>query len=73
MLILQTYDVYFGKNNPPTAKISQNINTVSFDVTLDPATEYFCKVAAKDNKVEKLVVRFGNLKPARILELQFVN
>jgi hypothetical protein len=45
-----TYDVYFGKTNPPTAKVSENTSAISFDVTLEPATEYFWKVVVKDNK-----------------------
>ncbi|WP_428230574.1 hypothetical protein [Flavobacterium sp.] len=45
-----TYDVYFGKTNLPTAKVSENTSAISFDVTLDPATEYFWKVVVKDNK-----------------------
>jgi hypothetical protein len=45
-----TYDVYFGKTNPPTAKVSENIGAISFDVTLEPSTEYFWQVVVKDNK-----------------------
>ncbi|KIA97786.1 hypothetical protein OA93_12455 [Flavobacterium sp. KMS] len=45
-----TYDVYFGKTNPPTAKVSENTSATSFDVTLEPATQYFWKVVVKDNK-----------------------
>ncbi|MFH6991932.1 hypothetical protein [Flavobacterium sp. FlaQc-48] len=45
-----TYDVYFGKTNPPTSKVSENTSALSFDVTLDPTTEYFWKVVVKDNK-----------------------
>lgn len=45
-----TYDVYFGKTNPPTAKVSENTSVISFDVALEPATQYFWKVVVKDNK-----------------------
>lgn len=45
-----TYDVYFGKTNPPTAKVSENTSAISFDVTLEPTTQYFWKVVVKDNK-----------------------
>ena len=45
-----TYDVYFGKTNPPTAKISENTSTTSFDVTLEPAVRYYWQVIVKDNK-----------------------
>jgi hypothetical protein len=45
-----TYDVYFGKTNPPTAKVSENTSAISFDVAIEPATQYFWKVVVKDNK-----------------------
>lgn len=45
-----TYDVYFGKTNPPTAKVSENTSATSFDVALEPATQYFWKIVVKDNK-----------------------
>lgn len=45
-----TYDVYFGKTNPPTAKVSENTTATSFDLILDPATQYFWKIVVKDNK-----------------------
>lgn len=45
-----TYDVYFGKTNPPTAKVSENTSVTSFDVALEPATQYFWKIVVKDNK-----------------------
>ncbi|MFH6986577.1 hypothetical protein ACHRVW_02410 [Flavobacterium collinsii] len=45
-----TYDVYFGKTNPPTAKISENTSATSLDVTLEPTTQYFWKIVVKDNK-----------------------
>ncbi|MFH7016363.1 hypothetical protein [Flavobacterium sp. FlaQc-47] len=45
-----TYDVYFGKTNPPAAKVTTNTSTISFDVTVEPSTEYFWKVVVKDNK-----------------------
>ncbi|MFG4000878.1 glycoside hydrolase family 78 protein [Flavobacterium aquidurense] len=45
-----TYDVYFGKTNPPTAKVSENTSAISFDVTLEPTTQYFWQIVVKDNK-----------------------
>lgn len=45
-----TYDVYFGTTNPPTKKIAENITPKVFDVTLEPAKEYFWRVIVKDNK-----------------------
>ena len=44
------FDVYFGKNNPPTSKVSENKETKTLDVTIEPATEYYWKVVVKDNK-----------------------
>jgi hypothetical protein len=45
-----SYDVYFGTVNPPTSIISENKTTITLDAALKPATEYFWKVVAKDNK-----------------------
>lgn len=45
-----SYDVYFGTTNPPTAKVSENTSSTSFDVTLETSKEYFWKVVVKDNK-----------------------
>lgn len=45
-----TYDVYFGTANPPTAKVSENTSSKSFDVTLQPTTQYYWKIVVKDNK-----------------------
>jgi hypothetical protein len=44
-----TYDVYFGTTNPPTAKVSENTSSTSFDVTLEATKQYFWKVVVKDN------------------------
>lgn len=57
-----TYDVYFGKTNPPTAKVSENTSAISFDVTLEPATEYFWKVVVKDNKGGETVGQIWKFK-----------
>jgi len=45
-----TYDVYFGTANPPTVKVAENSNTVSFEVPVEPTKQYFWKVVVKDNK-----------------------
>lgn len=45
-----TYDVYFGTANPPTAKVSENISSKSFEVALQPTTQYYWKIVVKDNK-----------------------
>lgn len=44
------YDVYFGTANPPTALLSANIATNTFNVTLVSSTEYFWKIVVKDGK-----------------------
>lgn len=45
-----TFDVYFGTDNPPTAKVSENKETKTLDVAILPSKEYYWKVVAKDNK-----------------------
>lgn len=45
-----TYDVYFGTANPPTAKVSENTSAKSFEVTLQPTTQYYWRIVVKDNK-----------------------
>ena len=44
------YDVYFGTDNPPTAKVSENKEVKTQTVTTLPAKEYYWKVVVKDNK-----------------------
>lgn len=44
------YDVYFGTNNPPTAKVSENKEAKMLDVAILPSKEYYWKVVVKDNK-----------------------
>lgn len=44
------FDVYFGTDNPPTAKVSENKETKTLDVAVVPAKEYYWKVVVKDNK-----------------------
>jgi hypothetical protein len=45
-----TYDVYLGTTNPPTSKVSENIDTNALGIILEPAKVYFWKVVVKDNK-----------------------
>lgn len=45
-----TYDVYFGTANPPTAKVSENTSSKSFEVTLQSTTQYYWRIVVKDNK-----------------------
>jgi PKD repeat protein len=45
-----TYDVYFGKTNPPTTKISSNQTTTSKNPgTMSYSTKYYWKIVAWDN------------------------
>ena len=44
------YDVYFGTANPPTEKIAENQSENTLEVTVEPATKYYWKVVAKDDK-----------------------
>lgn len=43
-------DVYFGTSNPPTAIISTNNATNTFDVIVVASTEYYWKIVVKDGK-----------------------
>lgn len=45
-----TYDVYFGTANPPTAKVNENASSKSFEVALQPTTQYYWRIVVKDNK-----------------------
>jgi hypothetical protein len=44
------YDVYFGTVNPPATKVSENLTTNVFEVTVVASKEYYWKVVVKDNK-----------------------
>jgi formylglycine-generating enzyme required for sulfatase activity len=45
-----TYDVYFGKDNPPATNVSPNQSALSLSRSnLTASTQYFWKVIAKDN------------------------
>lgn len=44
------YDVYFGTTNPPVDLIGFNVETMSLDVAIVGAKEYFWKVVVKDDK-----------------------
>ncbi|MEN2414374.1 hypothetical protein [Flavobacterium mesophilum] len=57
-----TYDVYFGTANPPTAKVSENKGTNSFDVTVESAKQYYWKVVVKDNKGGETVGQIWKFK-----------
>jgi len=44
-----TYDVYFGTTNP-TALVTTDLNTTSFEVNLVASTDYYWKVVVKDGQ-----------------------
>jgi hypothetical protein len=44
-----TFDVYFGKVNPPVTKIAENQSGMSVAVDLSPSTDYYWKIVVKDN------------------------
>lgn len=45
-----SYDVYFGIDNPPTAKQKENQSETILEVTLSASTSYYWKVVVKDGK-----------------------
>lgn len=46
-----TFDVYFGTDNPPTAKVADSQSGLSYQVTgLTASTDYYWKVVVKDDK-----------------------
>lgn len=44
-----TYDVYFGKENPPTL-VKENVSEMEYAVDLEAETTYFWKIVVKDNQ-----------------------
>ncbi|MFV5702869.1 hypothetical protein ACM55F_13435 [Flavobacterium sp. XS2P12] len=44
------FDVYFGTDNPPISKVSENLATNTLDVLVVPSKEYYWKVVVKDGK-----------------------
>ncbi len=57
-----TYDVYFGLNNPPTAKVTENKTTTSIDVSTITLKRYYWKVVVKDNKGGQTIGQVWNFK-----------
>ena len=45
-----SYDVYFGTDNPPTEKVSENQSEKTKEINLDSSKDYFWKVVVKDGK-----------------------
>lgn len=47
-----TYNIYLGKENPPTQKLASNLTTTSFDMqtSLERNAYYYWKVVAKDGR-----------------------
>jgi hypothetical protein len=44
------FDVYFGTDNPPTLKVSENLAANTLDMPVVALKEYYWKVVAKDDK-----------------------
>jgi hypothetical protein len=44
------FDVYFGTDNPPVSKVSENLATNTLDVAVVALKEYYWKVVVKDGK-----------------------
>lgn len=57
-----TYDVYFGLDNPPTAKVIDNKTTTTVDVTTITQKRYYWKVVVKDNKGGQTIGSIWNFK-----------
>lgn len=57
-----TYDVYFGLDNPPTAKVVDNKTSTSVDVTTVSQKRYYWKVVVKDNKGGQTIGTIWNFK-----------
>lgn len=56
------YDVYFGLDNPPTAKVVDNKTSTSVDVTTVGLKRYYWKVVVKDNKGGQTIGQVWNFK-----------
>ncbi|MBP6754860.1 MAG: hypothetical protein KA210_01835 [Bacteroidia bacterium] len=57
-----TYDVYFGLDTPPTAKVIDNKTSTSVDVTTIALKRYYWKVVVKDNKGGQTIGQIWNFK-----------
>lgn len=57
-----SFDVYFGINNPPAAKISENQSETTVNVNLASYTNYYWKVVVKDNNEGETIGQVWNFK-----------
>ena len=57
-----TFDVYFGTVNPPITKIVENHSSMTFNVTLNPSTNYYWKIDVFDGKGGKSIGQIWNFK-----------
>ena len=55
-------DVYFETANPPTTKIGNNQAAKTLDVNLNASTNYYWKVAVKDNNGGETISQIWNFK-----------
>jgi hypothetical protein len=56
------YDVYFGTDNPPTLKVSENKEAQTLDVATLPSQVYYWKVVVKDNKGGETIGQISKFK-----------
>jgi len=54
------YDIYFGTENPPTIKVSDNQSETTLNVNLTASANYFWKVIVKDDKGGKTIGQVWN-------------
>lgn len=72
-----TYDVYFGKTNPPTTIVSSNQTaTTLIRSGIDTSTTYYWKIVAKDNRggfTPSNVWNFATMSGSQNIPLEFAN
>ena len=57
-----TYYVYFGTDNPPATKVSENQTETTFSVDLTATTDYYWKIVVKDDKDAQTIGQVWNFK-----------
>ena len=55
-----SFDVYFGTNNPPTQKLSENQVSKILSVNLSSSTNYYWKVVVKDGQGSETIGQIWN-------------
>lgn len=57
-----TYDVYFGEDNPPTAKVATEQAQTTYNATLSSSKTYYWKVVVKDGNGGQAIGQVWNFK-----------